>query len=328
MVVPTDIDSTWVRQVMQPPLVVGPDAFVATPGVRAIESMSAETGQLRWRRVFDNLETIVGVNRSVLIVRTAKAYLGLNHKTGKQVWELPRKPGVIAEGEVLHGNHLVFAQPVNPSKDNKLKQAIARLVWFDLVSRRIVGHTQLANLTGKSPSVGPFFFAEGKWWSYFATSPLLTDRELIEWLPTKDHLDPPTAATIDSKWLHQIEQPMVKTTAFAPWKHLLGAVGTRSNATVLRMNNTARRSSSAIGFQLPPGSKLKQLILEAEEATPSVHVQVMQGGKVLHDRPAAAKNEKAKSLARVVIPLNGQRGWITVSVIGVGKVIWKKLEVK
>lgn len=179
VVLPADEEPQWVTQWFEPPLVQDGQLFVAQPGVRAIECIDAETGQLTWRRCLPDVRRIVGVLGDKLLAAQDGGFVALDRRTGQVVW---RHAAADATAEALIGGPGGFAYVVQRrAADGKRLQS--GLVWVNGETGRTASEQMFAALDDDAPRVGPFVSHQNRWWTFFGRGQNEAKRDLLELAP-------------------------------------------------------------------------------------------------------------------------------------------------
>lgn len=179
VVLPTDEEPEWVTQYFDPPLAHGGRLYVAQPGVRAVECIDAETGQLVWRRCLPDVRRVAGIQDGKLLVSIDAGMVALDAKTGDNVW---RHDAPEATAEILLGGPGGLAY-VSQRKTADAKKTQLGLVWLDPKTGKPTATHPFAALDDEAPRIGPVVTHENRWWVFFGRGQNEPKRELLELTP-------------------------------------------------------------------------------------------------------------------------------------------------
>lgn len=152
---PLDEDETWVRQHAQPPVVRNDRVFVAQPGVRTLDCLDIETGQLYWRAILPKIERLLTVRDDAAIIQTSRGIAALNTETGSPIWKRPFNNGLYV-GYSVGGDRLMVIEKVERKEPI---QWTAQLLWLDLQSGDTIAASPLKSVTENEMRLGPIVHA-------------------------------------------------------------------------------------------------------------------------------------------------------------------------
>lgn len=190
ILLPPDEQPDWVTQTFSPPLVfnerdhgAGADGsngnriYVTEPGVRVLQCLDAETGDLYWSRTLPELRRLLGITGGCLIAHSTERLLGLDPMTGETLWQRPIEPlllGYLCGGD--QGILVARRQPV----DEKKTRFVPELVWLDGRTGVETHSTRLVGLEDPDPRLGPLIVMDGQVWTFFGSGPNDAFRDVIQ----------------------------------------------------------------------------------------------------------------------------------------------------
>ncbi len=177
--VPASVDSTWVQQSFQQPLLVDGKLFLAQPGVRAVECVEPDTGRLLWQSVLPDLRRLVGWSGGKLMVQTGNQLVALDAVDGTQQWQVAERNFLMA---CLCDQQYVLAlttEPTNPQQ-NKFQP---KLVWYNCETGLPAGEAVLDLFNSPDVWVGPMFAHAGNLWLFSGEPRTSGNRVLMQLVP-------------------------------------------------------------------------------------------------------------------------------------------------
>lgn len=177
--VAADEDPRWVLQMLQRPLVKGGRLYIAQPGVKSVECLSAATGRQTWSAALPDIVGIVGLAGDLLVIRTERSLRGLELIDGTTRWEYS------ADG--MYSFHLVDEEQLliaNREKvPNKSDCWQPRLSWLNPTDGETIATTVLTSLADSDPRLGPFVPYMDRLFTFFGRGQHDPTREIIELIP-------------------------------------------------------------------------------------------------------------------------------------------------
>ena len=222
LMVPAAQDITWVTQRFDPPLVTGDRVIIASPGVRTIDCLDIDYGELKWRAVLPNVDRMIGLCAGNIIVHAGDDFLALDVETGEQQW----KTQLLApfDAELCGGEHgLLIAHKV-PAPDHK-DRFCPELVWLDGTTGEITAQTLLPELHEQHPQFGPLLKHDDRLWSFYAPRREDPHRDLIELQPQGEATAPINTGAAEDPWLAHTRDDLreAMTDQFPQWRLLSAA---------------------------------------------------------------------------------------------------------
>lgn len=225
---PPEEESSWIRQYVERPLVIGDRVFVTQPGVRTLECVDADTGRLIWSQALPDIESILGAVDQRLVVRTSDALLALDPSDGKQLWRHERPQlfdALLLGGE--GGLMYVERAAMNVNQD----RFAPRCVWLDPATGEPKQSLWLASQQEAEPHLGPLVTQNNRLWGFWGKNHNDPSRDFVEFVPKAD-APPALFADAHDPWTLQTEialrQPAERM--FADWALLAGGVNGDSGA--------------------------------------------------------------------------------------------------
>jgi len=179
VVLPADEEPLWVTQSFDPPLIQEGRLYVAQPGVRAIECIDAETGQLHWRRCVPEIRRVVGFSERKLIAVIDGGIVAFEPQTGDIAWR-HGSPEVTAEVMIGGPGKLAYVAQRKTADGKKVQLG---LVWLDPQTGQPAATHFFAALDDEMPRIGPFVHQDNRWWAFFGRGLNEAKRELLELTP-------------------------------------------------------------------------------------------------------------------------------------------------
>jgi outer membrane protein assembly factor BamB len=176
---PPDEEPQWAAQNFQPPIVAGDRLHVFQPGVRTLDSLKLDTGELVWSRLFIDLERVIGTDDGKLICQRRDAMFAIDAADGKTLWSQPVEglTGSVTVGK--DGDILCVQRPPGPASDKLLRP---RLAWFDSDQGTHRATFELKDLEDTDPRFGPLLVDHDRIWTFWGRGNDPT-RDVIELSP-------------------------------------------------------------------------------------------------------------------------------------------------
>jgi len=176
---PADEDPRWLLQMYQPPLVRGDRVYVAQPGVRTVDCLSAATGRRWWRAVLPEIIGIVGCSRDLLILRTETDLRALALTDGATRWRHPFDH--LHSFQLVDDDSLLIARRHRPSNQNEVWQT--QLAWLDPANGQMIASTILPTLADGDPHLGPLEPYQSRLFTFFGRGQHDPTRDVVELIP-------------------------------------------------------------------------------------------------------------------------------------------------
>lgn len=179
------------------PIIEDGHVIVSVPGVRAISCMDLETGRQIWTRAFADLQGLIAVRRSTVLLDTVSGLTALSLQDGHSIWT--RAIDLRLEGFQFSDQHIVVSQRFTESQ-NKTRPA---LVWLDVASGRNIATSELMGFERQECQLSSVMYAGGKWWSFGGQGFKEAKRELLELSPVTSRVPGPIMDASNG-WLAEI----------------------------------------------------------------------------------------------------------------------------
>jgi hypothetical protein len=176
---PADEDPRWVLQMFQRPLMHGDRLYVAQPGVRTVDCLSATTGRRYWSAVLPEVVGIVGLTNELLIVRTEDGVRGLGIADGIARWR--HVADDLYSFQLLDDRRLLLARRERVPEQAERWQT--RLVWLNPADGKPAGTTVVAALADSDPRLGPLVPYSNRLFTFFGRGQHDPAREVVELVP-------------------------------------------------------------------------------------------------------------------------------------------------
>ena len=176
VLVPASLDSGWVRQYFQPPLLVGDRMVLTQPGAAALECVDVSSGHLYWRCVEPDLSRWIGSVGDSVIYQTGREIGARSIADGTLRWY--RHVGPWLSAACLDGPNLFVASRQAASDPPNWFQPM--LFCFDALSGRAIKVWPLSELADPDPRMGPLVSARGELWTFVGRGPNDPFRDLVE----------------------------------------------------------------------------------------------------------------------------------------------------
>ena len=316
---PAEEDPRWILQLYQRPLVDGERAFIAQPGVRAVESLDIRTGARHWLTVLPDLLGIAGLSADKLIVWTEKDLLALDAASGQTLWRHPAAD--------LHSFQLCSQQRVLYAKREPAAAGsaalVTRMVWLDSASGQELGSAIVPQLGDADPRVGPLVVYKDQLWTFFGKGQHDPTRDLVELAPAGEALRPEPARDI---WLRHVPPPLAAAAASVArdWQLVSGLAGDRTglvpeahgetNILGIRLNSQTPLAL-ARQISLAAGSKAKLRLRVANDPGHHWKLEVRLGERMVQtvDISDQTHPDRWKTIEVDLSSLAGTSGMLVVS---------------
>jgi outer membrane protein assembly factor BamB len=186
VVLPLDEESETCAQTHDRPLLHEGLLCYAQPGVRTVDCVHPETGQLRWSTLMPDIRGVVGWRAGVVVVQTDAGFSGLSEKTGQVIWTT-RAAGILT---VQMDGPAVGAAPATDASAwilisrtlpvDGAKKFRPQLDWLDVTTGAIRASAALPALDDEDPRLGPAIAGPNRTWVFFGRGPHDPRRELVE----------------------------------------------------------------------------------------------------------------------------------------------------
>ncbi|QDU96660.1 outer membrane protein assembly factor BamB family protein [Lignipirellula cremea] len=200
-------EATWVRQHYQSPLATPQGVVVSQPGVRLLECLDPETGELQWRRILPDLERVWGLAGERLIVQTTGELLSLDPATGLTQWRQAIAAPLEAIRCTADGPLMYFVLQPAADADGQFDPVA---VWRNPADGALLARATVTGMRHKEPRLGPLI--SGKEKHYLFYSPGLNDqaRQLYELKPAGE-VEPPIESLTDFEqvWLNHLPGKLI-----------------------------------------------------------------------------------------------------------------------
>jgi outer membrane protein assembly factor BamB len=189
--VPAEEDPRWVLQLYDRPLVHGDRVYVAQPGMRTVECLSAATGRRYWSAVLPEVVGLVGISGDGLIVRTENGVRGLALADGAIRWR--QEISDLFSFQLLDDDNLLLAR--RERMTDQADQWQVRLTWLNPADGKPRATSRLPELTDNDPRLGPLVPYKDRLFTFFGRGQTEPTRDFIELVPsgTADHAAAVTA---------------------------------------------------------------------------------------------------------------------------------------
>jgi len=176
-VTPSEEDPSWVRQHQQPPLVYKQRLYIAQPGVKTIECVNPETGELHWESIIHDIERIIGVSAEHLIVQSKDTVQALRLSDGQPMWRQNIERLRTASRCSEEGPILVFGlQPAEKRSGEYDPLAI----WLDPTNGEVVETNTFEKLRSREPRLGPMFNVDDRSFVFAGNEHDRPQRDIVE----------------------------------------------------------------------------------------------------------------------------------------------------
>lgn len=225
---PPDEETAWVRQHFERPVISGTRAILSQPGVRALVCIDIETGKQLWSHVLPDLETVIGQEQDLIVVRTENAFVAYDIATGQERWQQPH--GDVMEGAMLGGPGgflYVERQPIVERQG----QFEARLVWLDVMTGAPKASFTLPGLESNEPHLGPLVAYNDRVWTFWGAANNDPNRDVVELIPKADAVPQPISVAAQNDPWGNFAPPQVREPAqrmFPEWTLLASSVNGES----------------------------------------------------------------------------------------------------
>jgi outer membrane protein assembly factor BamB len=340
VVLPADEEPLWLLQRYQPPLIDGERLYVAQPGVRGIECLSAPTGRRHWLAVVPDLLAVSGLVDGKLIAWTEGDLRALDAASGKLLW---RHAATDLHSFQLCGpTGIVYAQREKvPAVSDSLQ---TRLVWLDPASGKVLGSAIVPQLNDADPRLGPLVVYKDRLWTFFGKGQHEPTRDLMELVPSGD-AEKPRETLAGDLWLAHVppELSVAAARVVPQWQILSGQVGERTGLVAEAHGETnvlgARTNPQwpvalARAVTIPAGANARLRLRVGNDAGHHWKVEVRFGDRLVQaiEVTDQAYPDRWKSLEFDLSSLAGQSGTLVVCgrfVSGGGNqtvTFWKSVE--
>jgi outer membrane protein assembly factor BamB/tetratricopeptide (TPR) repeat protein len=177
---PSDPETSWVKQYFERPLQVGSRVLLSQPGVRSLDCIDAETGRLFWKQVIPDLESVVGVLDNRVIVRTEAAFIAFDVESGAKLWRHARPP--VFDAALLGGEGGFVYVAREPMKDRG-DRFFPRLVWLDPATGQPTASFAFTPLEDNEPHFGPLVRWQDRLFTFWGRGNAQPNREFLELRP-------------------------------------------------------------------------------------------------------------------------------------------------
>lgn len=341
VLLPPGEERTWVAQRFDRPLVAQNQVVIASPGVRTVDCLDAESGRLQWRRVLPHIDRLVGVAAERVIVHAGDEFLALRLETGDADWRRQLLSPFDAE---LHGgpNGLLLAHKVeSPDANNQFRP---ELVWLDPQTGEMRGRAVLSDLNHTDPRFGPLIAHQDKLWAFYGEGIQQPHRDVVQLTADGEAAPPDAAASDPDIWTEHVNDELraAAEKVVPQWELLATAhyggfgfvpqVHGEKQLVALPANNVspvvfARR------IRVPQSGKPKLKMRLGSEPHNNWQLVVRFGEKVLLEKDMEwSKNPNVwKDVAVDLAGVRGQQAWLTVEARFVShgdhtRTYWKRLE--
>jgi outer membrane protein assembly factor BamB len=335
ILLPPDEQPDWVTQTFSPPLVFSDTAHVADggvslhrdqiyitePGVRALQCLDAETGDLIWTRTLPDLKRLLGISGGCLIAHGHERLLGLDLMTGETRWRHSIEP--LLHGHLCGGEHGILVARRQPI-DDKNTTFVPELVWLDGKTGRETHTTRLIGLEDSDPKLGPMVVIDGQVWTFFGRGPKDAFRDLIQLAPTEVPAAESTTFTTDDPWQKHVPDDLRRAVQkkLPDWS-LLGGIQAKGTGIVADAHGekevlslAARNGVPLIlgrSLDIPLGAPRLRMMFGSDVNRPG-QIEVKFQGVTIFQSEITPESHKTpwKAIDVDLQDFSGATGWLTV----------------
>jgi outer membrane protein assembly factor BamB len=336
ILLPPDEQPDWVTQTFSPPLVFsdthaaadgqaaspGDRIFVTEPGVRALQCLDAETGDLIWSRTLPDLRRLLGISGGCLIAHGRERLLGLDPATGETRWLHPIEP--LLHGHLCGGEHGILVARRQPIDEKKTK-FVPELVWLDGRTGKETHSTRLDGLEDADPRLGPMVVIEGQVWTFFGRGPRDPYRDVIQLTPTAIPAASSPPVTADDPWKRHLpeDQRRALKKKFPDWS-LLGGIQAKGTGIVAEVHGEKEVLSLATrkgvplilgrSLEIPIGAQPRLRLVFGSEVNRPGQIEVRFQGVTVWKTEITPKSHTTpwKTIDVDLQSVSGASGWLTV----------------
>jgi hypothetical protein len=175
---PPDEEPQWAFQHFQPPMVLGDRVYAFQPGVRTLDCVDRNTGELIWSRLFVDMERVLGVRGSKLICQRPNSIIAVDNSTGQTLWSQLVEGMTVAATCGTQGD-IVCIQRIRIGNENRFRP---QLIWIDSENGQLRSPAMLKDLEDADPRLGPLIVAKDRFWTFWGKGNDPT-RDVIELSP-------------------------------------------------------------------------------------------------------------------------------------------------
>ncbi|HZN33838.1 MAG TPA: PQQ-binding-like beta-propeller repeat protein, partial [Pirellulaceae bacterium] len=336
---PADEDPRWVLQSYQPPLIQGDRLYVAQPGARTVECLSAASGRKFWSAVLPEVIGIAGLSGNRLIVRTEAGLRALDVADGKTLWRYAASE--LYSFPLVDEKSLLVASRERVVNQNDKWQV--RLTWLDPATGQPAATTVLAKLSESDPRLGPLVPYKDRLFTFFGRGQHDPVREVVELVPKGKADRPPPIEAASDPWRQRLPGELTQAAweLLGDWQ-LISAQGGDRTGRVAEVHGErdvlGLRASGAWPVVLareltiPKQGRPRLRLKLGNDGGQLWKLEVRHGERLLKTEEFKDETHKDrwKTLEIDLTPAAGHAGWLTIdarSANGDHVLWWKDAEV-
>ena len=318
--IPANISDHWATQYLEPPVVVGRKAYFLQPGVRSIDCVEIDTGELVWTQYVSSAERIVFADNQLLIIRTSDSYQALNIETGETQWE--KKTPFDVQWELTEEKHILVVDVPKSPVPNKVKTL--SLHWIDKQNGQIVAAATLDQFSDAMPQAGPMLLNDDKLWMFYSEGERGLNHQLIQLQPKNDLPVLPSLTESSGEFgitlLEYAEE--FSSSNLKDWQLLTPNCLLPSGMVFNQQRNKYQQNLSikinqplVLGKYIDLEDDYKQLRVELTppEEGRSIHLLIQYGSEVLYDKQLPEPDQAFPSEIKILLSKeNSKQGWLQI----------------
>jgi outer membrane protein assembly factor BamB len=174
-----DDDRRWVEQLFQRPIVNEGRLYVAQPGVRSVDCLSAATGRSYWSATLPELVGVIGLAGDLVVVQTAEGVCGIDTRAGTTRWQVAVDN--LFSFHLVDDSSLLLASRERSATNSD--RWLPRLTWVNLADGKMAATTVLSDLADSDPRLGPLLWYQNRLFAFFGRGQQDATRDLVELIP-------------------------------------------------------------------------------------------------------------------------------------------------
>lgn len=179
-VLPAEEESTWVEQRFQAPWLHNGRLYLAQPGVRTIECVEPETGQLVWSHVVPNVQGIVGIAQGKVVLETSAGFLALAADSGERLWRCRADERL--DASACDEKHLLFSRRIVSRNSRRRDPRYVGLSWVSLADGRLLETAEFASLEERQVHLAGMTAFADRLFAFYGVGNDEPQRELVEFI--------------------------------------------------------------------------------------------------------------------------------------------------
>ncbi len=280
-------------------------AVVTLSSSRSVIGLEAETGRVRWRKTFADLEGLLGITQDQVLVATPSKLLALNGADGELRWQRSLAGRLTAHA--FSAGSLVVAQ----EQDVQNQKDGLQLVWINPREGSIDAVAPVDAPVQAEWRVGPMFAVGDKWWVLAGSGAVKPQRELFLATPELGSVIERPVDPELSLWFPTVAADRTMSQVVLPgWQPVLPIRGmlqfskepVRGRAPVLVARST--KPSETVRWvrtvAVPQGTSLQLFGRVGNQSGESWQWRVRVNGRTLLDQPVTDQTTADGWLERTV----------------------------